>query len=72
MPLLKSVIKPQGKLGLTGTASATNATINKNIFGSGRTTLIVSNDEMNDILKIVKYLEDSGILLKVVSETIKK
>ena len=37
----------------------------------GLTTLIVSNDEMNDILKIVKSLEDSGILLKGISETIK-
>ena len=34
------------------------------------TTLIVSNDEMDDILKIVKSLEDSGVLLKGVSESI--
>ena len=40
------------------------------MFGSGTTTLIISNDEMNDILKIVKSLEDSGLLLKGVSETI--
>ena len=39
------------------------------MFGSGTTTLIISNDEM-DILKIVKSLEDSGLLLKGVSETI--
>ena len=37
---------------------------------SGTTTLIISNDEMNDILKIVKSLENSGLLLKGVSETI--
>ena len=40
------------------------------MLGSGKTTLIISNDEMNDIIKIVKSLEDSGILLKGVSETI--
>ena len=40
------------------------------MLGSGRTTLIISNDEMDDILKIVKSLEDSNVLLKGVSETI--
>ena len=40
------------------------------MLGSGTTTLIISNDEMDDILKIVKSLEDSGLLLKGVSETI--
>ena len=58
-------------LGLTATASATDAAINKKILGSGATTLIVSNDEMNDVLKIVTSLEDSGVLLKRVSEAIK-
>ena len=58
-------------LGLTAVASATDAAINNKILGSGTTTLIISNDEMKDILKIVKSLEDSGILLKGVSETIK-
>ena len=40
------------------------------MFGSGTTTLIISNDEMNDIIKIVKSLEDSGVLLKGISKTI--
>ena len=40
------------------------------MIGSGTTTLIISNDEMNDIIKIIKSLEDSGVLLKGVSETI--
>ena len=40
------------------------------MLGSGTTTLIISNDEMNDILKIVESLENSGLLLKGVSETI--
>ena len=39
--------------------------------GAGTTILIISNDEMNDIIKIVKSLENSGVLLKGVSETIK-
>ena len=43
----------------------------KKMLGSGATTLIISNDEMNDIIKIVKSLENSGVLLKGVSETIK-
>ena len=71
LPLFKSVIKPLGMIGLTAAASAADAAINKKILGSGTTTLIISNDEMNYILKIVKSLEDSGILLKRVSETIK-
>ena len=41
------------------------------MFGSGMTTLIISNEEMNDILKIIKSLEESGLLTKGVSETIK-
>ena len=40
------------------------------MLGSGTATLIISNDEMNDIIKIVKSLEDSGVLLKGISETI--
>ena len=76
LPLMKSVIKPLAKsvlipLGLTAAASAADAGIHKKILGSGNsTTLIVSNDEMDDILKIVKSLENSGLLLKGVSETI--
>ena len=78
LPLMKSAIKPLAKsvlipLGLTATASAADAGIHKKILGSGHnnnTTLMISNDEMDDILKIVKSLEDSGILLKGVSETI--
>ena len=78
LSLMKSVIKPLAKsvlipLGLTAAASAADAGIHKKILGSGHnnnTTLIISNDEIDDILKIVKYLEDSGVLLKGVSETI--
>ena len=76
LPLIKRLIKPLAKrvlvpLGLTAAASAADAGKHKKILGSGHnTTLIISNDEMKDILKIVKSLEDSGILLKGVSETI--
>ena len=64
LPLLKSVIKPLGMLGLTATASATDAAINKKILRSGNhTTLIISNGDMQDLLKIVKSLEDSGLLV---------
>ena len=72
MPLLKSVIKPLGMLGLTAAASATDAAINKKILGScGHATLTVSNDDMQDLLKIVKSLEDNGILLDGITEAIK-
>ena len=72
LPLLKSVVKPLGILGLTAAASATDAALNKNILGSGNhTTLIISNDDMQDLLKIVKSLEDSGILLDGITETVK-
>ena len=40
------------------------------MFGSGTTTLLISNDEMDEILKIVKSLKNSGLLLKGISETI--
>ena len=76
LPLIKNVIQPLAKsalipLGLTAAASATDSGIHKKILGSGNmTTLIISNDEINDIIKIVKSLEDSGLLLKGVSETV--
>ena len=72
LPLLKSVVKPLGMLGLTAAASATDAAKNKKICGSGNhATLIISNDDMQDLLKIVKSLEDSGILLNGITETVK-
>ena len=66
--LAKWVLIP---LGLTAAASATDAAIQKNIFGSSMTTLIISNEETNDIMKIVKYVEKSGLLIKRVGKTIK-
>ena len=77
LPLISNVIKSLAKsvliaLGLTGAASAADAGIHKKILGSGNnTTLIISNDEINDIIKIIKSLEDSGLLLKWVTDTVK-
>ena len=67
-PLAKSVLIP---LGLTVAASGTDVAIQKKMFGTGFTTLIISNEEMNVIMKIVKSLEESGFLIKGVSETVK-
>ena len=58
-------------LGLTVASSAIDAGVQNKIYGSGRTTLVISNEEMNDIMKIIQALEDSGILLKGVTKTTK-
>ena len=75
LPLKKNVIKPLAKsvlipLGLTAAASAADAGIHKKILGSGNTTLVMPKDEIHDIIKIIKSLEDSGLLLKEVTETV--
>ena len=62
LPLLKSVIKPLEPI---------DPGVQEKIYGSGTTTLVISNEEMNDIMKIVQALEDSNILLKGVTKTIK-
>ena len=66
--LAKSVLIP---LGLTVAASATDADIQNNVFGSGMTTLIISKKEMDDIMKTVKSLKEFVLLMKGVSKTIK-
>ena len=70
IPLAKNVLAP---LGITAAASAIDAGIQKKkkIHGSGNMTLIISNEEMNDTMKIVQALEDSNILLKRVTKTTK-
>ena len=80
LPLIKNMIKPPDKsvlvpLGLTTVASKADAGIQRKILGSGHnhlspTTLITSNNEMEDINKIVKSLEESGLLFKGVAETV--
>ena len=65
-PLAKSALIPLG-------LKAADAGIHKKVLGSGNNghiTLIISNYEINDIIKIVKSLEDSGLLLKGVTETV--
>ena len=61
LPLIKNVITPLAKsvfipLGLTASASAVDAGIHKKILGSGNTTLIISNEDILDLIKIVKIL----------------
>ena len=73
LPLAKNVLAP---LGLTAAMSAIDGSIQKKIHGSGATKgagvkLIIEEEDMNDIMKIIKALENSGILLKGVSKTIK-
>ena len=68
IPLAKNVLTP---LGITAAASITDAGIQKKIHVSGTTTLTISNEEMNYIMKIVQALEDSNSLLKGVTKTIK-
>ena len=81
---MKNVLKPLGKsvlilLGSTTAASVTDAAIHKKVFGPGtcpsdlakQTALIISNEEMYDIMKIVISLEESTLLIKDVLKTIK-
>ena len=84
LPLMKNIIKPLANsvlipLGLTAAASAVDAGTHKKVSGSGHhppdstshdnTILIISNDEMDDIIKILKSLEDYSLSLKGGSET---
>ena len=66
MPLAKNVLAP---LGLTAAMSATDGSIQKKIHGPG-VKLIIEQEDMKDIMKIIKTVENSGILLKGVSKTI--
>ena len=50
---------------------ATDTAIHKKILRSGFTSLIISNKEMNDIIKIIKFPKESGLLMRDISETIK-
>ena len=84
MSLTGNALKPLAKIilissGLTAAASVTDASTHKNVFGSGmyctdlakQTTLTISNEEMNDIMNIIKSLEKSGLSIKDASKTIK-
>ena len=65
-PIAKSVLIP---LRLTAAASATDAAIHKKMFGSGTTTLVISNEKMNDVIKTVTSPRESSILIKSVGVT---
>ena len=67
VPLAKNILAP---LGITTAASAIDAGIQKKTCGFETTTLIISNEEMDGIMKIVQALEDSNTLLKGVTKTI--
>ena len=67
-PLAKNILPP---LGITAATSAIDGAVQKKIHVSGTTSLIISKEEMNDIMKIVHALEDSNVLLKGVNKTIK-
>ena len=67
LPLAKNVLAP---LGLAASMSAIDGSIQKKIHGSG-VKLIIEQEDMNDIMKIIKALENYGILSKGVSKTIK-
>ena len=77
LPLTKSVITPLAKsvlipLGIIAEAAAADSGIHKKILGPGNnTTLTISNKDMDDLIKIVKSLEDSGLLLKRITESVK-
>ena len=57
-------------LGLTAEASATDEATQEKNLGFGITTLIISKEEINEVMKIIKSLKKSGLLIKDVSETI--
>ena len=75
LPLMKIVVTPLAEsvlipLGLSAGMSAADSAIQKKIYGSDTATLIIANEEMEDIIKIVESLEESVLLIKGISETI--
>ena len=77
MLLIKNILKPLAKsvlipLVLTAAAAvATDSAIYENAFGYGHMALIISNEEMNDIMRIIKSFEKLALLIKGVRKTIK-
>ena len=77
LPLMKSLLAPFAKsvlipIGLSAGMSAVDAAIQKKIYGSETTALIISNEELKDIMKIVKSLEESGLLKNELVKKIKR
>ena len=76
LPLMKRVLTPLAKsvlllLGLSAGMSVADAAIQKKIYGSGTIAVVISNEEMKDIRRIVKSHKESGLLIKGISKTIK-
>ena len=76
LPLMKNVLPPIDKsvllsFGLSAAISVTAAAIQNKTYGSGTTTLIITNKEMEDVMKIVKSLEELALLIKGIRETIR-
>ena len=69
VPLAQNILAP---LGITASPSAIDSGIQKKLHGSETTTAIISNKEMNDMIKIVPALKDSNTLLKGIIKTIEK
>ena len=77
LPLMKNVLTPLPQivllaLGVIAAASATDAAIQKKIYRSGMTTLIISKKEIKDIQKIVKHLKKSGLKLEIMGSSQEK
>ena len=75
LPLMERVLTPLSKgvllpLGLLAGMSVAEAAIKNKIYGSGGTALTIANEKMEDIMKIVKSLEESGLLVKGMNETV--
>ena len=76
LPLMKSLLTQLAKnvlipLGLSAGMVVADVAIQKKIYGLGTIPLIISNEEIKDIVKVVESLKKSGLLIKRVSETIK-
>ena len=76
LPLKKSVLTPLAKsvlvpIGLSAGMSAADAAIQNKIYGWGTATLIISNEEMEDIMKVVKLPGESGLIIKEMNEKLK-
>ena len=69
VPLAQNILAP---LGITASPSAIDSGIQKKLHGSETTTAIISNKEMNDMIKIVPALKDSNTLLKGIIKRIEK
>ena len=67
IPLAKNLLL---QLGLNAATSATDAGIPKKVLGSRTTTLVISNDELYDIMETFKSLEDCVVLKKNVTKTV--